>query len=141
MTAVMPEFIGGNPFGLGGPVAPTVLDTFCGDGDGCTVRLQMLVAAVPATEVRGAQRVLFKSGTHWTTDVDTGVDFVDGDASLKIVLETREAPTGLKDTCEFSDFDYTPGSGDTGQGFTLLAMYWATGVQTPGFTCVLTIID
>jgi hypothetical protein len=116
-------------------VDPTVMDAFCGDGDGCTIRLQMLTAdAVP--KLRGGQRILFKSGVHWTTNVDT-TDYVDGDNNDEPkILATSLGISG--DFCQFSDVN--DDGFDDAAGFSVVAFY-STGTGTPGFTCLLTLTD
>ena len=132
-TAVMPPQATANPLSVYQAVDPTAVDAFCGDEDGCAVRFQMLSASPP--QLRGGQRTLYKSDTTWASNVDTS-SHVDGDG-----LSTDVIPMNLEpgDICRFSDVNDT--GTDSATGFSVVADYLGTAGSTPGYTCVLTLID
>jgi hypothetical protein len=130
VKAVMPPAAADTQVGQN--VAATQIAALCEDGDGCTVRIQ-IVGALGG--LRAAEWVIFKSGTTWTFAGET-FTFVDGDldssdTSLDFGIEG--------DLCLFTDGNAN--GVDDAPGFAVIAFHYAGGGSTFGFTCTLTLID
>jgi len=132
-TAVMPPQATANPLSVYQAVDPTVMDAFCGDGDGCFIRLEEVHAA---PDLRIIQRLVVKSGARWNAALNES--YVDGDGN-------EDPPGGIgttvvPDVCLFSDVNADTQL-DNAVGFSLFAQYTGSAGSTPGFTCLLTLID
>ncbi len=131
VTAVMPA-IPGTPNAVFQAVPPTLIAAFCEDGDGCTLRLQMVH---DFGDFRADQRLLFKNGARWLTGGEVN-SRVDGDNDAQ--GDTFSLQIGGTDFCDFSDAE--PSGSDNSAGFSVVAVYTG-GLSTPGFSCLLTVID
>jgi hypothetical protein len=117
----------------------SVLSALCEDADGCTARLSL---TLPSGVMRSAERSLFKAGTNWTPTGASG-SYVDGDGGIGADVVTTTLVSG--NACSFDEAETQVGSfpADLAQGFSVVAYYDGSGGggSTPGFTCVLTLID
>ena len=97
VTATMFAQISAFPIIVFQAVDPTFLSNSCDDGDGCTVRLQMIHGG---GGFRGDERVLFKNNNQWLTAGEPSVHFdADNDERDVILLAIGG------DSCDFSDVD------------------------------------
>jgi hypothetical protein len=120
-------------------LSPSVMTSLCDDGDGCTARLDMILAS---GALRAGERTLYKSGTNWTA-AGTTTSYVDGDGGIgaEVVSVGPVAGNG----CSFNEADSEVSSfpADLVEGFAAVAYYDGSGGggNTAGFNCVLTLID
>ena len=130
-TATMPPLASGANTVYEG-VSSTLISTLCEDGDGCTLRMEMIHGY---GDLRVAEHLFAKHGDRWLLGGEV-VSRVDGDNDLQ--NDTFSLEIGATDFCDFSDAE--PYNSDVSAGFSVMATY-TSGIPTPGFSCVLTVID
>lgn len=113
-------------------VSSTLISALCEDGDGCTLRMQMIHGY---GDLRAAEHFFVKHGARWLLGGEVN-SRVDGDLDLQ--NDTFSLAIGATDICDFSDAE--PYNSDVSAGFSVMAIYMG-GIPTPGFSCVLTVID
>jgi hypothetical protein len=130
-TATIPP-IANTPNDVDEAVSSTLIAALCEDGDGCTLRMQMIHGY---GDVRAAEHLLVKHGARWILGGEVN-SRTDGD--LDVQNDTFSLQIGATDFCDFSDAE--PYNSDVSAGFSVNAIYTG-GIPTPGFSCVLTVID